>query len=106
MRDSISEEHLPSGGAVVLANSIYDPENFHPPSTELKSSIVEACFAVGRFIVASEKEINSGVLENYRSTERLHLVIGLSTSRSARTARTGRRSGNQLACGSQSNRSR
>ncbi len=68
---------LASASATVLANSIYDPENYHPATPELKSSIVEASLAGARCIIASEKEVSSAVLENYRASERSQLVIGL-----------------------------
>ncbi len=68
---------LASGSAIVLANSIYDPENYHPATPELKSSIVEASLAGPRFILASDKEVSSAVLENYRANERSQLVIGV-----------------------------
>jgi len=69
---------LPNGDAGTIFSSHSEAQKPNEVSIGLKSSVVEACFATGRFLFASVKASTSGVLENYRRSERLQFAVGLS----------------------------
>ncbi len=69
---------LANGDAGTIFSSKTDPSKPIEFPVGLKSSVVEACFATGRFLFASEKDATSGVLENYRRSENLQFAVGFS----------------------------
>lgn len=69
---------LPNGDAGTIFSSQLETLAPNEISIGLKSSVVEACFATGRFLFASEKDASSGVLENYRRSEQFQFAVGLS----------------------------
>lgn len=69
---------LPNGDAGTIFSSHSEAHEPSEVSVGLKSSVVEACFASGRFLFASEKDSTSGVLENYRRSEQFQFAVGLS----------------------------
>ena len=69
---------LPNGDAGTIFSSNSEAHEPNEVSIGLKSSVVEACFASGRFLFASDKDATSGVLENYRRSEKFQFAVGLS----------------------------
>ncbi|MDX1925854.1 MAG: efflux RND transporter periplasmic adaptor subunit [Pirellulaceae bacterium] len=69
---------LANGDAGTIFSSHSQAHDPSEVSIGLKSSVVEACFASGRFMFASEKDATSGVLENYRRSEKFQVAVGLS----------------------------
>lgn len=69
---------LPNGDAGTIFSSHSQAHEPSEVSIGLKSSVVEACFASGKFLFASEKDATSGVLENYRRSEKFQFAVGLS----------------------------
>jgi len=65
-----------SGGVTQAFSSTDASEVGDSDPLGLRSAVIEASFAVGKFLIASEKEVTSGVLENLRSAKQLQFVIG------------------------------
>ena len=65
-----------SGGVAQAYSSTLSPESLDSDPLVLRSAVIEASFAVGKFLIASEKEVTSGVLENLRINRKLQFVIG------------------------------
>ncbi len=66
----------PSGGVVQAFSSIDLSDTSASDPLVLRSAVIEASFAVGKFLIASEKDVTSGVLENVRTARQLQFVIG------------------------------
>ena len=68
---------LSNGDAGTIFSSRSNADEVSGVSANLKASVVEACFATSGFLIASIKEVTSGVLENYRRKEQFHCAVGL-----------------------------
>lgn len=67
---------LPNGGTGRIFSSHSASAEPSGSQVGLKSSVVEACFATGRFLIANEQDVTSNVLENYRLKAQYQFVVG------------------------------
>ena len=67
---------LPHGGTGPIFSSLSDSFELNGSHVGLKSSIVEACFATGKFLIANEQDVTSNVLENYRLNAHYRFAVG------------------------------
>ena len=66
---------LPSGGVTLEFSAPTSTTESDDQASRRRAAIVEASFAVGRFLVASDQDVTSGVLENLRTAQSWQFAV-------------------------------